>query len=424
MVSLVAACVLAALWTSVSSQCAGGFTSQQYDAAEKDFTAFFTANMTRGAKIVRLAFHDCVGGCDGCININQPANAGLATIVVELETLFATNNYSLSRADFWTLGSHIYMKYALRAPVGTPFPLEFQWGRVDCATAPYTAALGWPSSSFCTSHLPRVALLLLFQLHFCAFFCLLAGDFPQAMGNFSEVRRVFVDGEFGLSVQQVVALLGAHALGGASPQNSGFSGDWAHPNTSFGNFFFVNLLRFTYNHSNVGNSQLQQFNSLVGNIMMLHTDISLMTSFPVSILPDGTVTGVDPNGCVNDTNPNSLATCSAAPTSSLVSTYATNVTRFLADFSDAYMTLTSNCAPAGNRYNLTAITQCPSGSDATQFGYAAIILIGLGSDIALALIGCLLLFVVRKFVPARATAFKPFTDSEESSQHVQQTSIA
>ena len=25
----------------------------------------------------RLAFHDCVGGCNGCININNPDNNGL-----------------------------------------------------------------------------------------------------------------------------------------------------------------------------------------------------------------------------------------------------------------------------------------------------------------------------------------------------------
>ncbi len=26
--------------------------------------------------IIRLAFHDCVGGCDGCLNVNDADNAG------------------------------------------------------------------------------------------------------------------------------------------------------------------------------------------------------------------------------------------------------------------------------------------------------------------------------------------------------------
>lgn len=28
------------------------------------------------AGLVRLSFHDCVGGCDGCINKDNPENAG------------------------------------------------------------------------------------------------------------------------------------------------------------------------------------------------------------------------------------------------------------------------------------------------------------------------------------------------------------
>eukprot|EP00121_Abeoforma_whisleri_P016164 Awhi_evm1s14843 len=36
-------------------------------------------------KLVRLSFHDCVGGCDGCINLNNPENNGLGPIVDTLE---------------------------------------------------------------------------------------------------------------------------------------------------------------------------------------------------------------------------------------------------------------------------------------------------------------------------------------------------
>merc|ERR1711990_538484 len=37
---------------------------------------------------VRLAFHDCVGGCDGCIDPDKPANAGLEPFVKALEPTF------------------------------------------------------------------------------------------------------------------------------------------------------------------------------------------------------------------------------------------------------------------------------------------------------------------------------------------------
>ena len=45
------------------------------------------------------------GGCDGCLNVNNPDNAGLADLVDSLDTVYTTNDYDtvLSRADFWAL---------------------------------------------------------------------------------------------------------------------------------------------------------------------------------------------------------------------------------------------------------------------------------------------------------------------------------
>ena len=40
------------------------------------------------AKMIRLGFHDCVGGCDGCLNLNNADNAGLSGIVATLEDLY------------------------------------------------------------------------------------------------------------------------------------------------------------------------------------------------------------------------------------------------------------------------------------------------------------------------------------------------
>ena len=39
----------------------------------------------------RLAFHDCIGGCDGCINLQQTENNGLADIVGQLEEVYSRN---------------------------------------------------------------------------------------------------------------------------------------------------------------------------------------------------------------------------------------------------------------------------------------------------------------------------------------------
>ena len=66
--------------------------------------------------MVRLTFHDCVGkflmtslhfyiflfflgGCDGCLNVNNPDNAGLETVVADLEAIYQAEglNETISR---------------------------------------------------------------------------------------------------------------------------------------------------------------------------------------------------------------------------------------------------------------------------------------------------------------------------------------
>ena len=42
----------------------------------------------------RLAFHDCIGGCDGCLNFNNKDNAGLQEAVNSLETIYIKNSFN------------------------------------------------------------------------------------------------------------------------------------------------------------------------------------------------------------------------------------------------------------------------------------------------------------------------------------------
>ena len=58
------------------------------------------------ALALRLAFHDCVGGCNGCINFNNPDNAGLQPIVTKLTSLYYDNGFNkiVTLADFYALG--------------------------------------------------------------------------------------------------------------------------------------------------------------------------------------------------------------------------------------------------------------------------------------------------------------------------------
>ena len=52
-----------------------------------------------------LSFHDCVGGCDGCINTDNDSNNGLADLIAALDDVYTTNELSslLTRADHWAI---------------------------------------------------------------------------------------------------------------------------------------------------------------------------------------------------------------------------------------------------------------------------------------------------------------------------------
>ena len=76
------------------------------------------------------AFHDCVGGCDGCINIDDSHNNGLQDCLEDLEVLYDSETIAgsfsknwkfwqidkllasvllatgISRADFWVMASY------------------------------------------------------------------------------------------------------------------------------------------------------------------------------------------------------------------------------------------------------------------------------------------------------------------------------
>ena len=63
---------------------------------------------------MRLGFHDCVGGgCDGCVDLSSPDNAGLDLPINALpspscnKTMKAQNWGSVGRADIWALAAHV-----------------------------------------------------------------------------------------------------------------------------------------------------------------------------------------------------------------------------------------------------------------------------------------------------------------------------
>ena len=126
-------------------------------------------------------------------------------------------NYSaiMSRADFVALAGVVAIwqgsiqqdcgRLNLPTNCTKPMPnITIKYGRRDCPTSPMTT----------------VDLV-----------------FPNPHGNLTHVLEFFGTG-MNMRVREVVALIGAHTLGSANVQHSGFVGSWAPPTDRFDNSFY------------------------------------------------------------------------------------------------------------------------------------------------------------------------------------------
>jgi Peroxidase len=83
------------------------------------------------AKFVRLSFHDCVGGCDGCVDLSNPSNFGLDIPITALAPIVEHSAKYLTTGDVWALAGLVSAK-ASQDNTSFSFPLQFV-GRPHCA---------------------------------------------------------------------------------------------------------------------------------------------------------------------------------------------------------------------------------------------------------------------------------------------------
>ena len=63
-----------------------------------------------------LGFHDCVSGCDGCINLDNAANNGLSPAIDAMEEILTEitgAGISVSRADLWAIGGRAAAEFGM-----------------------------------------------------------------------------------------------------------------------------------------------------------------------------------------------------------------------------------------------------------------------------------------------------------------------
>nr|ADD38384.1 ascorbate peroxidase [Lepeophtheirus salmonis] len=178
------------------------------DGILKNLTALVNSTEKDGVKflvpgIVRLVFHDCVDGCDACLNFDLISNRGLKKIVDALEPTYENYKSILSRADLWALASKAAIQIAIEnnnnrcsdQSCKTPqINIRFRYGRKDCPTSP--------------SHEENTFI-------------------PSPLQNSSVLMPWFKD-TFNFKPNQVVAIMGMHTLGKAGAP---FNSAWEQGNT-------------------------------------------------------------------------------------------------------------------------------------------------------------------------------------------------
>jgi len=290
--------------------CVYSLTQDQYNAIVSDVRKYLEPPATDYVNqadffggVVRLPFHDAgsydqadgTGKPSACVNPADPGNGGLTEVINGIEPVYQMHKTELSRADYWVVVAHV----AIQDAGGPAIPMS--WGRIDCE-----------------GNYPPM------------------GRLPDAEKNWTEVYNVFVK-RMGLTIQDITALLGAHTLGRAMPENSGYAFYWTPTANKFTNQFYKDLLygswsRYTNSYAFHGDTHEWNTDPLPTGAdpqMMLNTDMSLVY-LNIGSGGDGTCANTSNTACT--TNPD---------TQPIVQKYAANQTLWFQDFTNAWIKMTS-----------------------------------------------------------------------------------
>jgi len=270
------------------------------------------------AVAIRLGFHDCVGGCNGCVNFNNPDNAGLQPAVDVFTSLYYKNGYNniISLADFYALATTVSIRNAvqesnyqrtgtLTSPCPVPcFPM--QWGRIDSKDC-----------SNDNSILPS----------------------PTMTGD---AMYAYFDKEFGFTKNQVVALMGAHSFGSVHPFNSGYNGKWTgQQNKGLSEVFYSLMIdpSVTFTNINVANGTgpkwefKADYRDKTNAGFMFNTDFEVF--YNLTLNADGQATCQLNNTCGLTNSCTNY--CPKSSTFATAYNYATNCNAFMTDFKSVIM---------------------------------------------------------------------------------------
>jgi len=221
-----------------------------YKAIREKIGKIIEKEPSHGPLFIRLAWHASgtydkiskTGGSNGATMRYNPeakwgANAGLQLARDLLEKV-KKEHPEISYADLWTLAGVVAVE-ELGGPV-----VKWRSGRTDKADA---------SNPLPDGRLPDA-------------------DKGAKDKTIKHVRDIFY--RMGFNDREIVALIGAHAVGRCHTDRSGYSGAWTFDEFSFSNQFFVQLLERTWTKKKW--SGPEQFEDEKAKIMMLPADLAFI----------------------------------------------------------------------------------------------------------------------------------------------------
>ena len=174
----------------------------------------------RIGELVRLTFHDgAAGRSNGCIDFDEPHNAGLQPAVARLLPLcngFVSKGISV--ADCYVVAGALAIRYASTTSTVGPNNEPFVPERISQPLLLPTR-FGRPDEISCSD----------------------IGLLPHADDSWATMQSFFVS-RFRLTNTEIVAIMGAHTLGRAEKANLGFEGGWTNYQASFSNLFYVMMV--------------------------------------------------------------------------------------------------------------------------------------------------------------------------------------
>jgi len=267
-------------------------------------------------QLLRLVFHDCVGGCDGCVDLSNPDNGGvdipiavLAQVVAEYEPL------GLTRADVWMLSALVATEVALPNNFQGVINFPLRWyGRRTCEEI-NNGNCGLDFNGRQASCGPT------------------GGPHRELCHGVAGTQTIqeFFEQEFGFNDREIVAIMGAHSVGRMRRFNVGNEGQWDLTVNTLDNGYFLELtdaapdFQLTFmDNSALPVADTFQWEGVTDTgtrITMLNSDLALVRDLDEAESVQCEWSG--PNSCSTTT-----------PFAGHVANYVTNTELFLRDFRD------------------------------------------------------------------------------------------